>query len=613
MNFRYDINGLRAIAVIAVVLFHFDSTLMPGGFAGVDVFFVISGFLMTGIIFRGLESDTLNIFKFYVARANRIIPALAALCLALLILGMLYLTPLDYLTLGKHVASSIGFFSNLVYWKEAGYFDVSSLDKWLLHTWSLSVEWQFYIIYPVVLACMSRLFSLDNVKKLLVVGTILGFGLSVIATLKWPAPSYYLLPTRAWEMMFGGLAYIYPWSISERNKWKLEYFGLALIFSSYALIAKYSPWPGYLALLPVLGAYLVIVANRQNSFLTNNFVFQAIGKWSYSIYLWHWPVVVFESYFNVSTWLVYGVPISLFLGYLSYRFIESTQWRSWDNWRSIYKVKPVWIATTMVILSTLVYVSEGGINYRDSTLQQLVKSANEAKGDWGYPEKHENIDGLKVRIIDNNKDKNILFMGASHVEHTYPYASSIDSDYNIYYLTMGGCFPTPSMRNPKWSCSNLQDYNKLLDKVNFEKVAISFYCFDCYLSGNENEQKSQVQTRIEEFDRILDDIKYKTKHTFLILGEPRGNEFDPILSIRHSLSPFITLDKAKEHYVTHRYALSKLTALNEVTLIDPMPSLCKDDVCPTRSSDNRFYYKDKTHMRPWYAREMGVYLSPIFE
>ena len=144
MNFRYDINGLRAIAIIAVILFHFNPAWVPGGFSGVDVFFVISGFLMTGIIFRGLENNNFSLFEYYASRANRIIPALAVLCMILLVFGWFYLIPSDYKALGKHVERSMLFISNFAYLKETGYFDSSSYEKWLLHTWSLSVEWQFY-------------------------------------------------------------------------------------------------------------------------------------------------------------------------------------------------------------------------------------------------------------------------------------------------------------------------------------------------------------------------------------------------------------------------------------------------------------------------------------
>jgi peptidoglycan/LPS O-acetylase OafA/YrhL len=177
--FRKDINGLRALAVIAVVIFHFKPTWMEGGFAGVDVFFVISGFLMTGIIFRSLELNDFSVLKFYVARANRIIPALALLCIFLLLMGMIILTPNEYKELGKHVVGSIGFFSNILYWSESGYFDSASHDKWLLHTWSLSVEWQFYIIYPLVIFLLHKFISIKYLKLLILIGAITSFILCI--------------------------------------------------------------------------------------------------------------------------------------------------------------------------------------------------------------------------------------------------------------------------------------------------------------------------------------------------------------------------------------------------------------------------------------------------
>lgn len=258
MHFRKDINGLRAIAVLAVVLFHFNENWMPGGFAGVDVFFVISGFLMTGIIFRGIDKKRFSIINFYIDRANRIIPALALVCFVLLCFGWFYLTPLDYKALGKHALGSIGFISNIIYLKESGYFDAASHEKWLLHTWSLSVEWQFYIIYPLALVILRKLISEKTTKTVLLLGTILGFIFCVFSTYKWPDAAYYLLPTRAWEMMMGGIAYLYPFTLNEKKKKVIEWSGLALIASSYAFIDKENSWPGYLALLPVLGSFLKI-------------------------------------------------------------------------------------------------------------------------------------------------------------------------------------------------------------------------------------------------------------------------------------------------------------------------------------------------------------------
>ncbi len=329
MKFRKDINGLRAIAVIAVVLFHFNPYWIPGGFAGVDVFFVISGFLMTSIIFRGIENNNLSILKFYVSRANRIIPALAALCLVLLVLGFFYLHPLDYKALGKHITSSMLFLSNVIYWKESGYFDAVSHEKWLLHTWSLSVEWQFYIIYPLVLVAMRKVMSVKNMKKTILFGMILGFIFCVIVTYWKPNPSYYLLPTRAWEMMMGGVAYIYPLTIQEKRKKFVEWLGLALITLSYFLISKNSAWPGYLAILPVTGAFLIIQSQRTDSLITCNFLFQKLGTWSYSIYLWHWPLVVTIYYFSLNEMYIYiGIGLSVLLGFISNTYIEKIKFRN---------------------------------------------------------------------------------------------------------------------------------------------------------------------------------------------------------------------------------------------------------------------------------------------
>lgn len=264
MKFRHDINGLRAIAVIAVVLFHFNSSWAPGGFAGVDVFFVISGFLMTGIIFRGIEKEDFSVLKFYLARANRIVPALTLLCVVLLICGWYFLTPSDYKTLGNHAISSIAFLSNFIYYLGSGYFDADSHEKWLLHTWSLSVEWQFYVIYPLLLLALRKFVSINKLKIAVVVATIFGFTFSAWATYKYPSASYYLFPMRAWEMMAGGIAYLYPIYLSRSNRRLVECIGIALIIASYLLISSDDLWPGYLAIFPVLGSFLVIQADRKS-------------------------------------------------------------------------------------------------------------------------------------------------------------------------------------------------------------------------------------------------------------------------------------------------------------------------------------------------------------
>ena len=415
MKFRKDINGLRAFAVIAVVLFHFNSSWMPGGFAGVDVFFVISGFLMTGIIFRGIEQSNLSILNFYIARANRIIPALALLCFVLLVFGWFYLTPIEYKALGKHTASSITFLSNITYWREAGYFDAASHEKWLLHTWSLSVEWQFYIIYPLILVAMRKFLSIRTMKLMIVFGTVLGFILCVIASYRWPNPSYYLLPTRAWEMMIGGIAYLYPFTLQENRKKIVEWVGLALVIGSYFLISEDNPWPGYLALFPVMGSFLIIQAQRNDSIITNNIVFQKIGSWSYSIYLWHWPFVVVIYTFSLPTYYIYlGIGLSIILGFLSYKYVEKIKFRNdFLGFFSYFKSKPIYIAVFIGLLGCAVFAkSESSVSYRFSS--EAMSIIEQQRRIPKIPACAEVIDGKSSGCTYGNGPVKAIVIGDSH-------------------------------------------------------------------------------------------------------------------------------------------------------------------------------------------------------
>ncbi|WP_201582659.1 acyltransferase family protein [Psychrobacter jeotgali] len=459
MKFRKDINGLRAIAVIAVVLFHFNATWMPGGFAGVDVFFVISGFLMTGIIFRGIEQDDFSILKFYVARANRIIPALALLCLVLLVFGWFYLTPFDYRALGKHAASSVGFLSNFVYWSEAGYFDASSHEKWLLHSWSLSVEWQFYIIYPLILVAMRKFMSIKTMKIMLIIGTVIGFIFCAFASYKWVSASYYLLPARAWEMMIGGVAYLYPWRLPEKRKKIIEWIGIIAIVGSYFLVSAANPWPGYLGLFPVVGAFLILQAQRDDSFVTGNIVFQKLGSWSYSIYLWHWPIVVAIYYFSLNDAYIYiGMMLSILLGFLSYKYVEKIRFRSnFSTLFSYFKSVPLYIAGVLGVLGSLVYVQYDKLSPYRFTPEQ-IKIVNQQKKDPREGMCSIVTDGVSASCTYGNGPVKAIVIGDSHAMAQNIAIGNRASLNNgsILSLQLSGC---PTIKNVYTVDGQNKDYN----------------------------------------------------------------------------------------------------------------------------------------------------------
>lgn len=327
-EFRADINGLRAWAVIVVVLYHFEVPFFQGGFVGVDVFFVISGYLMTQIISRGLETRRFSLLQFYLSRARRILPALLVLCVTLLVVGWKFLLATDYRLLANHVISSLGFFSNFKYWRESGYFDPSSHEKWLLHTWSLSVEWQFYLLLPLALIVAWRV--IPGWKGLYwVLGGIFFVSIfsSVVLSGAQPEASFYLLHTRAWELVAGGLAFLVATSGSSILRFKagLELLGMLLILAATFLFSSVMTWPSAWAVVPVAGTILVLLANRERSVWTGPKAFQWVGLRSYSVYLWHWPVCVALVKFGVDAsvfWVSIGIALSFLLGHLSYVGVE---------------------------------------------------------------------------------------------------------------------------------------------------------------------------------------------------------------------------------------------------------------------------------------------------
>lgn len=333
--YRTDINGLRAWAVMAVVLFHFQVPGFTGGFVGVDVFFVISGFLMTTIISRAMEQSRFRLWDFYLDRAKRIFPALIVVVVVLLFWGWFFLLPEEYRHLGKHSRDSLLFSSNLRYLSESGYFDSSSLEKWLLHTWSLSVEWQFYLAYPLILIIFYKFLHKKRILKpslILLVLSLSSFTWCQFLTWKAPDEAFFLLSSRAWELLIGGLIYLTcTHRISSNTKLLCYYTGLVLIIVSTTFINKSTPWPGFFALLPVTGTALILLSENSQSTFTQHSVAQWLGTRSYSIYLWHWPAVVMLVYFDLfhgSKWKLLAITCSIAIGHFSYTLIEKTS----QNW-----------------------------------------------------------------------------------------------------------------------------------------------------------------------------------------------------------------------------------------------------------------------------------------
>jgi len=287
MQYRPEIDGLRAVAVMPVILFHAGVTQMSGGYVGVDVFFVISGFLITGILARELQAGQFSLLGFYERRARRILPALFLVLLVTAIVGALVMLPYELATLGRGIVAVLLFVSNVLFWRESGYFAAASELNPLLHTWSLAVEEQYYILFPLVLWACWRWFP-RGVVPLLGLITVGSLALAEVLSVRMPSANFYLLPTRAWELLAGSLAALYLLRRPAPQGWLAEALGLAGLAAIAFAVLTYdaaTPFPSLWALAPVLGTVAIIVAASPATLvgkLLGTAPFVGIGLISYS-------------------------------------------------------------------------------------------------------------------------------------------------------------------------------------------------------------------------------------------------------------------------------------------------------------------------------------------
>jgi len=339
---RPDIDGLRAIAILSVLGFHAFSSVFPGGFVGVDIFFVISGYLISGILLRGLEGNRFQISTFYARRIKRIFPALALVLLATGIAGWYLLLADEFRALAKETAAGAGFVANITYWKETGYFDQANALKPLLHLWSLGVEEQFYLVWPLLLAITwkRRMNPLAVTSALLLVSFIL----NVARVRNHEAATFYLITFRFWELALGGTYACWEVRRAHRSDVPpqrsftkdvpavsntLAACGLFALLVSIVLLHSTLLWPGWWAVPPTAGSLMLIAAGpnawvNRNVLAARPMVF--VGLISYPLYLWHWPLLSFSRIVNTeaTTALMNSLLLLLagLLAWLTYKFVE---------------------------------------------------------------------------------------------------------------------------------------------------------------------------------------------------------------------------------------------------------------------------------------------------
>jgi peptidoglycan/LPS O-acetylase OafA/YrhL len=458
VQYRREIDGLRALAVIPVLLFHAGFQSFSGGYIGVDIFFVISGYLITSIIINDLHAGTFSILKFYERRARRILPALFLVMFVSLPFAYLWMSPTGLHDFSKSVIAVSLFLSNILFWKEAGYFATANELKPLLHTWSLAVEEQYYVLFPLFLMLAWR-FGQRWIISLLFVAALASLAVSEWALARYISASFYLLPTRGWELLIGALAAFYLFSNTNTNE-KPTHLRLAayqaassmgLLLITYAVFAydKFTPFPGVNALLPTIGAVLIVLfANTQTLVgkLLGSKWLVGIGLISYSTYLWHQPLFSFVRHGSIQepSKIVYLllILVSLLLAYLTWKFVE-TPFRN----KNIVKRKQIlWfglIGSLFFIAVGLVGIYNKGFEKRFNMPTSLSSSFDLTPAAWGCfdkPQAHTRSDWL-CDIGSKQAKPSFIVFGDSHARSMFDAFSEAGNQANKHgvYIGVSGC------------------------------------------------------------------------------------------------------------------------------------------------------------------------------
>lgn len=622
--FRPDINGLRAWAVAFVVLYHFDVPGFDGGFVGVDVFFVISGFLMTGIITRGLERGDFSVLSFYLARAKRILPALLALCTFLLLAGWWLLPSPEYRMLGTHTAFSLLFLANIKFWLEAGYFDAGSHEKWLLHTWSLAVEWQFYLLLPLVLLLAWKLRPGRNTIVLtLLAGLLASLALSSAFTQGHPSAAFYLLPTRAWEMLAGGLISLLP---TGRASWSraLKMTGMSAIVASVALFDSSTPWPGWHALLPVTGTMLVLKAARADSLWTGNRVAQWLGNCSYSFYLWHWPVVVGLAYFDLQQDafpMSIGLLLSLALGQASYAGIELPARELLGRWRFAITATSVTAMTVaLVAFSASVRASAG---YPGRLPKSVEIAAREAENHHPRRDACHAMSGTESpSCVFGGQNIRAIVLGDSHANAlTSAIANALpDRDDGIMTLSYSSC-PTarsfqPAFNGPEKHCPDFNEWAwRKIQGFPAEIPLIIVNHTSLYFNTQGSVKNQDSKQEASNFSRLMiaTACDYAKNRTVYMTRPIPSMKVNIPRNLSHRLAAGLVGDiyiRQADYMTSNQLAwLAQDEAASRcgVRILDSTNYLCNGERCHG-SGNGRPYYYDNNHL----SEHGNKLLSPMF-
>jgi peptidoglycan/LPS O-acetylase OafA/YrhL len=615
-GYRADIDGLRAIAVVAVLAFHASPALFPGGFAGVDVFFVISGFLITGVLASDLSQGRFTLREFYLRRARRIFPALT-LVLAVTLLGAwMMLLPDEWLHFGKHLLAGAAFASNLALAREGSYFDWSAHLKPLLHLWSLGVEEQFYLVWPLFLAVLWKLRARWRIAGVAFV-LMLSLGLNVLYIERYPTLAFYLPVTRVWELACGSLLALVSRTWTVRGRWipeVLSWSGLALLGAAFLVLVDRSSAPGWWNLLPVGGTTLLIAAGRESSlsrFVLSSRPFVFVGLISYPLYLWHWPLLSFTHIIGLTSGrtTLLCLLLAFLFSWLTYRYVE----------------RPIRGATRFggrvaVVCAALALLGVAGLLIMRGLLPGRLSGSHlapvrQAMADWQYPygENFGRTTNFTASLVNEGKGRTVVFIGDSHLEHYWPRLEVLSRRANapeMVFATNGGCPPLPGLAVPRGEiCSRFLDFALREAHQPDVRTVVFGAHWAAYLSLAE--MREPIRRMADEIVRL----RREGKQVFVVLASPSSSRLEPrsMVSrwsglVRHGSLPLADfLATAGPINESIRVAVQRAGA----RVIDPLPVLCPRGECIVVTSSGKPIYRDSSHLRPFFVRENASYIDVV--
>ena len=657
LAYRPDIDGLRAFAVLAVVAYHAFPATLKGGFIGVDIFFVISGYLISGIILNDLEQGTFSLWNFYYRRIRRIFPSLIVILTAVLIFGWFALFPDEYRALGKHVFAGAAFISNFFLWQEAGYFDVEAKAKPLLHLWSLGIEEQFYICFPLLLWLLYCAKKYFRVTTIIIVLCILSF-LDNLYCMSYPTVNFYNPLARAWELLAGAALCIFIRRTSS-NGFNLKLgallgktiydndkkrgnndrnlglvfaiLGVILLSCALWLVRDGKPYPGWQALMPVLGTMLLIAAgssNLINKYFLANRLAVFVGLVSYPFYLWHWALISYAFIINGgldtnTRFLRVGlIAASFILAVLTYRFVEKTI--RFGTLSVHRKNLSLVVSMVMVGIAGLSVSQMDGLPERKN-FKKLAEAVKQFEAPVNVDEAGISYAGIEkgmltyCRYSDVGAAETVAIIGDSQASFAYFGIAKLGRELGYNTVLLGWIVPAGEIwsKGSLWARGKDKNINIVFDVLKKKRdIRKVFICTlgTWYFAGITNFTKHLQPYQIENYKRgavgyepfkkslqsYVNILREYGKEVFIISEIPELSD-----NIRDYVGrPFSSSNKTDNFPLLHKIEvlqrqgtyLQLLSEIRDATVIDLIGPMCPKDTCLAFTEDGLPMYWNPRHL-----------------